>query len=683
MRNIFILVLFNYILIACNPEHKMVKQALELAGPNRHELEKVLVHYSKYPGDSLKLKAARFLITNMPGHYAYDSSSLNKYRPILTVYDSLIRYSEIHTSYNIKSQMDSLWSILKYSAPLDQCIYMKPVEEDIKLITFTFLINNIEQAFRAWNNNPRRDKINFEVFCEYILPYRRHDGLCLEDWRSLFNNHFKQLEKYYQYDIQKMADSILFQFRDIIHTTNIMTDYPYFKVTDLMTSKRGLCEARCWFNSMLFSSLGIPISIDYIPAWGNRDSNHSWNVLITENGAVPFEPFWDNQRWKYKRIYNNTVEDIWWGSFRLPKVYRYSYSSHFEGPAIDKRMNINDIPPFFRNLKQKDVSDEYFSTSTFTIKIERPIPDDSYYLWLCVFNSGRWKPVQWGKIKGEMANFMKIGRDIIYLPAFYQSGTIIPAGDAFLLTQNGEIKKLKPSLVKDSVLLKRKFPDNPTMIYRVNTLIGSKVQGANSPDFKNLTTIFEVKKTPEYFMNKKKITDNESYRYIRFLFPKINKTGEIGISIPEEESRRLSEFVINENYNGKSEEIKGEIMFSSHFDITEATKCFDNDLLTYSLPKSQNNKGNTCWIGLDLKSPKKISEIGFCPQNDKNNIFSGLNYELFYWNDQWISLGIKTAESNTLCYTQVPGNAIFLLRCIDEGKEERIFLYDKNNQIWR
>ena len=46
------------------------------------------------------------------------------------------------------------------------------------------------------------------------------------------------------------------------------------------------------------------------------------------------------------------------------------------------------------------------------------------------------------------------------------------------------------------------------------------------------------------------------------------------------------------------------------------------------------------------------------------------------------SLGIKKALSNTLEYKSPVSNALFLLRCLDEGEEERIFTYRKGNQIW-
>lgn len=53
--------------LSCQTRNEALETALQLAGENRSELEKVLDHYSRTPADSLKLRAAEFLIANMPG----------------------------------------------------------------------------------------------------------------------------------------------------------------------------------------------------------------------------------------------------------------------------------------------------------------------------------------------------------------------------------------------------------------------------------------------------------------------------------------------------------------------------------------------------------------------------------------------------------------------------------------
>ena len=67
-------------LIACtSPDNRHLEQALQLAGDNRGELEKVLTYYADAPE---KLAAARFLIMNMPGNTGVDSSCVENMRPV-------------------------------------------------------------------------------------------------------------------------------------------------------------------------------------------------------------------------------------------------------------------------------------------------------------------------------------------------------------------------------------------------------------------------------------------------------------------------------------------------------------------------------------------------------------------------------------------------------------------------
>jgi len=70
-------------------------------------------------------------------------------------------------------------------------------------------------------------------------------------------------------------------------------------------------------------------------------------------------------------------------------------------------------------------------------------------------------------------------------------------------------------------------------------------------------------------------------------------------------------------------------------------------------------------------------------EEDKaNNIIPGEHYELFYWDNNWLSLGKQTATEKTLNYKDVPDNALLWLRDLDKGKQERIFVYKNNTQIW-
>ncbi len=65
-----------------------------------------------------------------------------------------------------------------------------------------------------------------------------------------------------------------------------------------------------------------------------------------------------------------------------------------------------------------------------------------------------------------------------------------------------------------------------------------------------------------------------------------------------------------------------------------------------------------------------------------NRITLGHDYELFYFDREWRSLGQKRASADYLEYDRVPSNALLLLRDYTKGKEERIFVYENAKQVW-
>lgn len=150
-------------MLSCSPSYKDIKleQALQLAGRNRKTLENVLNHYKH---DSLKYQAASFLIKNMPYHYSleeyYLSSKGEKYRPDIRKFKH---------GNDLKKHCDSLI----------RCGYIEKrnIVYDIISIDSTFLICNIDLAFKVWDK-PWSQDVSFRDFCKYILPYRsRNDKI--------------------------------------------------------------------------------------------------------------------------------------------------------------------------------------------------------------------------------------------------------------------------------------------------------------------------------------------------------------------------------------------------------------------------------------------------------------------------------------------------------------------------
>ncbi|ASB47970.1 hypothetical protein [Alkalitalea saponilacus] len=180
-RAILFLFLFLLSLAACSPWSSETNKALKMAGDNRAELEKVLNYYHKENPNPQKLKAAEFLISNMVYKYSLFGpgvDSLNmSYEYVYGVYrgqrnhvflsDSIARKRNAHTD----------------------------AEFDLKRVTSSFLINQIELAFETYNRHEWSRLYPFEVFCEYILPYKigHSDTVC---WRSYAYNKYGELLDY-------------------------------------------------------------------------------------------------------------------------------------------------------------------------------------------------------------------------------------------------------------------------------------------------------------------------------------------------------------------------------------------------------------------------------------------------------------------------------------------------------
>lgn len=106
---------------------------------------------------------------------------------------------------------------------------------------------------------------------------------------------------------------------------------------------------------------------------------------------------------------------------------------------------------------------------------------------------------------------------------------------------------------------------------------------------------------------------------------------------------------------------------------------FDGDLSTYFLRPRKMEP----WVGLDFGKPQRIVKVRYCPRSDTNFIEIGNLYELLFWkNNDWESLGKKIAQTQELVYKDVPSNGLYLLRNLSGGKEERIFTYENNKQVW-
>ena len=118
------------LLTACGRGDGRLEYALQFAGGNRGELEKVLVYYKD---SGQKYDAARFLIENMPQYYERRGIPVDSGKAALATVDS--------TGMVLPERVQ------RWGHP-----DMQALEKvyDAQVITADFLIRNIDHAFDLW-----------------------------------------------------------------------------------------------------------------------------------------------------------------------------------------------------------------------------------------------------------------------------------------------------------------------------------------------------------------------------------------------------------------------------------------------------------------------------------------------------------------------------------------------------
>ena len=418
--------------------------ALKKAGANRHELEKVLDHY-RHDEDSLRLKAAWFLISNMDGRHSFKGELPDSYDSLFRTAHEKIRSGDTYIHW------DSLEKSILSGGP-DQ---IAPAP-DLENIRSEYLISNIDKAFESWHK-PMARHLTFGEFCEYLLPYRIADEP-LEDWRKI------ALDKYGKLIDSAQKNAGYNDGCDIINT-ELMKHYqigfgapvhcPYTRpLQDLMLMQAGSCTDAAEMTTQIMRAGGVPVGIDFIPNWGNSDLGHSWNVFLSDHKDLPFMGTESNPGLtKLGYFRKNTIFR------RLPKVYRQTFAIQQDRVSF-LAANHNDVPDFFQNVNMIDVTSQYTPVTAVHIQLNK-ITEEDRSAYLCVFDNKAWRPVGFTALQGNDAVFKDMGRGIVYLPMYYRHKTYTPAGDPFLLDQKGALSSfVADTSLKRTTTLSRKYPED-------------------------------------------------------------------------------------------------------------------------------------------------------------------------------------------------------------------------------
>jgi len=639
------------------------RKNMAAAGRNRKELKKVIAHYQENPRDSLKLKSAIFLIGNMEGQVHYDGEWLREYDNIFSLTASL-------DDDGIRRANDSM---VEHLGQINwAALYIK---EDLKTLSADYLIENIDQAFEAWQTAPWVSEVSFDNFCNYILPYNSYYEFP-EKWRT-------RMRERYQYimddpDIPKtildVSCALVDEEKTWFKWTGDFEAYPSaISLSNLLKGQRGSCTDMANLAAYGAKALGIPVAMDYVHRWGNGGT-HAWSALIDSD--TTFLPFMGAE------ARPGDFEWIREREGKPAKVFRHSMAyveSSFAARA--KRAGIKHIPQNLSDARDIDVTSSYNITADITLNIEGK---NGTAVYLCVFRRGGWDALDGGLIEDNKVVFKHVGRDMVYMPMYFKNYDHLPAAPPIMLPVFEDLKQITVNESEKSTLkVFRKYPYRRGRARSMSRqLANARIEGSDSPDFKETALLYLI---PDHqrkyyrmqYINGYPVRDRlehqtlweqadikstKKFRFVRIIANKENefRLGELAFYTP-----------------GDSLPLTGKALGS----VPHPEWAFDG-VPGYSIIKADQLETER-WTGLDLGQKKQITQIRYLPANDDHSIEPNKTYELFYWKDKWISMGVQKAEKHYLEFKETPGGGLYWISCKDcESKQARMFTYEDNKQLW-
>lgn len=464
---IFISVL---LLMAGCRDNRRLNAALDFAGENRVELERVLEHYRD---SGLKYEAARFLIENMPGYYGYAGSMADSGRAVLL---SMTGSGQIGA---IDPERVERWQW--------QSCGLKKVY-DARVITADYLIDNIDRAFEAWRGRSWNKTLPFDEFCECILPYRvEHEPL--EYWREMYRERYAYLldSVYRGTDVVEAAMAVQRCLEQEGFVYNWQVSLPYLGPSFLLEHRVGNCMNACALTMYIMRALGIPVVVDFYSYCSEMRKGHTWNALRDTTG-------------RYLGMQQITGE-------RLSRTV----------PGVDGRKSGKVLRRCYAYPYYKDASADYFAD---TLRV--PMADGKTgKVYLGIFHpSHRWVVIDSTTVKGREAVFPHVEREAVYAAQVKgQSGQYLPAGHPFYFDGKEAHCYVPDTTQTDTVALWRKYPLFTWVAEYLNETRGGRFEFSNRKDFRTLEYAYTVADTPRVAYNEVVLPRQVRCRYVRYVAP--------------------------------------------------------------------------------------------------------------------------------------------------------------------
>lgn len=636
------------IFLSCSDESRQIRYAMRLAGDNKSELKAVLRHYSTEDKDPEKLKAAKYLIANMPAHYSYaDTAMVNKYYvtalPIL------------------KSGKSAGWQrdTLRQISGRDFPDLRRNIVSDVRVMTADYLIYSIDHAFEQWRTRPWAKHLTYGEFRDWLLPYKVAELQAFDAWRDTLSACFSDSLSHTPAGDDRCRT--IYGALDIVRNEMVSKLNPYIAWTTasghpLLSAETmshttyGSCADYVTLGTAVFRSLGLPVAIDAVPLWGRNHEGHTWYSLLSDNGIqMPSQ--------------NDITVPAGWGFYpyqRFPKIFRSTFAINRD--VLRYRRNAGYVYPF--DICKEDITDSYYRTSDISIPLKDGAhPKDKYAYIATLTNNGgpQWFVLDFGRIRQGKAHFRRMGRELLYIALGYDGRSLHPISEPFILKRDGCVEYVPfDDSVKRSIDVRRKYYESYNVVDQRRKILGAVIQCADNPDFANAVTLHLIDTTA--IPDRIPLDCSKPHRYWRYLAA----DGTYG---------SIAELAF---FDESGERLVGTPAACTSASQDAIARAYDNDWLSNF--ETDNPDGN--WIGMDMGRNVSVASVRIIPRSDDNDVCPGNEYELLYFDgDKWKSCGYRKADDNMLHYDNIPRQCLLWLRNHTRGWAERPFLIDGNGDI--
>ena len=387
-----------------------VQQVIRSAGINKPELMKAIGRYVE-DKDSLRRRALFCLMANMDKNYSV----------FYSIRDSLgNHYTFNPANYKTYLQLKHAWDSTEQVRG-NLIYHADSFRVDAQNITGRYLINNIQEAFRAYTSFPWSKKYDFKTFCHWILPYRVANEP-VEGFRKHFLNEYGPLpRKFFRPTVHPLDVAIYLNrlinrkidYRDTYNKSlNIQT------IGQLEKSGFGNFYDINIYKVKVLRAFGIAAALDYTPFLADTNFGYAYTTVILPGHN------------EFILEYPHRVKNLHKPG-RVAKLYRRTFFR--DSASLYTIKNISTGTPVF-------MGDFYYSDITNTMQsapVGVRLNDTARYAYLCVFNDGGWRPVSWAVTRDSTAFFKKMGKHIVYLPVSFYKHSLMRLGPPFILNGRG------------------------------------------------------------------------------------------------------------------------------------------------------------------------------------------------------------------------------------------------------